>query len=77
MLYIVGNAGTNSLGQALVDLDQTRSQEEMDALCARIIIFENGAQDNSGAWILGQYPKLRWHRSNHQQRSKPGRQYCQ
>jgi len=65
-LYIVGNAGTNTLAQALVDLDQTRTQDEMDELCARIIVFENGAQDNSGAWITEHYPKIAWHRSNHQ-----------
>lgn len=65
-LFIVGNAGTNTLAQALVDLDQTRSQEEMDKLCVRIIVFENGAQDNSGAWTVKQYPKIAWHRSNHQ-----------
>ncbi|MFO7901951.1 MAG: nucleoside hydrolase-like domain-containing protein [Planctomycetota bacterium] len=65
-LYIVGNAGTNTLAQALVDLDQTRSQEEMEQLCSRIIVFENGAQDNSGAWIAEHYPKIAWHRSNHQ-----------
>lgn len=65
-LYIVGNAGTNSLGQALVDLDQTRSKQEMDRLCSRIIVFENGAQDNSGAWIAKHYRKVAWHRSNHQ-----------
>ena len=65
-LYIVGNAGTNSLAQALADLDQTRSQAEMNELCSRIIVFENGAQDNSGAWIVHHYPEIAWHRSNHQ-----------
>jgi len=65
-LYIVGNAGTNTLAQALVDLDETRSREEMDRLCRRIIVFENGAQDNSGAWIVRRYPEIAWHRSNHQ-----------
>ena len=38
----------------------------MDRLCARIIVFENGAQDNSGAWIAQHYPQIAWHRSNHQ-----------
>jgi hypothetical protein len=65
-LYIVGNAGTNTLAQALVDLNRNRSQEEMEELCSRILVFENGAQDNSGAWIAGHYPKIAWHRSNHQ-----------
>ncbi len=65
-LYIVGNAGTNTLAQALVDLDQTRTQAEMDALSRKIIVFENGAQDNAGAWIANKYPDIAWHRSNHQ-----------
>jgi hypothetical protein len=29
-------------------------------------VFENGAQDNSGAWIAAHHPKIAWHRSNHQ-----------
>ncbi|TWT84640.1 hypothetical protein CA13_61200 [Planctomycetes bacterium CA13] len=65
-LYIVGNAGTNSLAQALVDLGKTRSKEQMDALCKKLIVFENGAQDNSGAWIANKYPEIAWHRSNKQ-----------
>jgi hypothetical protein len=65
-LYIVGNAGTNSLAQALVDLDKARSQEQMDSLCTKLVVFENGAQDNSGAWIANKYPEIAWHRSNKQ-----------
>ena len=65
-LYIVGNAGTNSLAQALVDLDKSRSKERMDALGRKLIVFENGAQDNSGAWIANKYPEIAWHRSNKQ-----------
>ena len=62
----MANAGTNSLAQALVDLDKTRSKEQMDALCRKLIVFENGAQDNSGAWIANKYPEIAWHRSNKQ-----------
>ncbi|QBG46761.1 DUF1593 domain-containing protein [Verrucomicrobia bacterium S94] len=65
-LYIVANAGTNPLAQALVDLDAKYSDEEMKRLCERIIVFENGAQDNCGAWIMSRYPHIAWHRSNHQ-----------
>ncbi|GAB5401870.1 MAG: DUF1593 domain-containing protein [Aureliella sp.] len=71
-LYIVCNAGANTLAQALVDLDQSRSTEQMNALCDKIIVFENGAQDNSGAWIAGKYPRIAWHRSNHQTYSYGG-----
>ncbi|MEM7477328.1 MAG: nucleoside hydrolase-like domain-containing protein [Planctomycetota bacterium] len=65
-LYIVGNAGTNTLAQALVDLNFSRTAEEMTRLTERLIVFENGAQDNSGAWIAHHYPAIAWHRSNHQ-----------
>ncbi len=65
-LYLVGNAGTNCLAQALVDLDKTHSKQQMDALCKKLIVFENGAQDNSGAWIANKYPQIAWHRSNKQ-----------
>ena len=65
-VYIVGNAGTNSLAQALVDLGKKSGKDEMDALCRKIIVFENGAQDDCGAWIAQHYPDIAWHRSNHQ-----------
>ncbi|TWU31200.1 nucleoside hydrolase-like domain-containing protein [Novipirellula artificiosorum] len=65
-LYLVGNAGTNTLAQALVDLDKTRSPTQMDVLCKKLVVFENGAQDNSGAWIANKYPEIAWHRSNRQ-----------
>jgi len=63
-LYIVANAGTNTLAQALLDLDAKHSDEEMKALCKNVIVFENGAQDNAGAWIMSKYPHIAWHRSN-------------
>lgn len=65
-LYIVANAGSNPLAQALVDLDARHSDEEMKRFCEKIIVFENGAQDNAGAWIMSRYPHIAWHRSNHQ-----------
>ncbi|MGC6505772.1 MAG: nucleoside hydrolase-like domain-containing protein [Coraliomargaritaceae bacterium] len=65
-LYIVANAGTNSLAQALLDLDEKHSEETMAQLCSNIIVFENGAQDNCGAWIMSSYPQIAWHRSNYQ-----------
>ena len=65
-LYIVANAGTNTLAQALVDLDTNHSDKEMNNLCGKIIVYENGAQDNAGAWIMSKYPHIAWHRSNRQ-----------
>ena len=67
-LYIVGNAGTNSLAQALFDLNADNSITEADkqVMIERIYVFENGAQDNAGAWIAKNYPAITWYRSNRQ-----------
>lgn len=65
-LYIVVNAGANTLAQALTDLDESCTDEQVAAFCDRIVVFENGAQDNAGAWIASKYPGIHWHRSNHQ-----------
>ncbi len=71
-LYFVGNAGTNTLAQALVDLEETRSPAEVKSLTQKLIVFENGAQDNAGAWIMGKFPDIAWHRSNNQTYSYGG-----
>jgi len=69
-IYFVGNAGTNNLAQALWDLDGARNgtlnQLKMDEISKKIIVFENGSQDNCGAWIAGNYPEVAWFRSNGQ-----------
>jgi Protein of unknown function (DUF1593) len=65
-LHIVVNAGANTLAQALVDYRSSHSAEETDALIAKLRVFENGSQDNAGAWIAHEFPKLHWIRSNYQ-----------
>ena len=65
-LNVVVNAGSNTLAQALWDLRATHSDAELDALVARLRVFENGAQDNAGAWICREFPGVHWVRSNHQ-----------
>ena len=67
-LYIVVNAGSNTLAQALIDLsaDQSIPEAEKKKMIERIYVYENGAQDNSGAWIAKNYPDITWYRSNHQ-----------
>ncbi len=67
-LWMVINAGANTLAQALTDL-RTRFKGDaakLAALVAKLRVFENGAQDNSGAWICHEFPKIRWIRSNYQ-----------
>jgi len=65
-IYVVANAGTNTLYRALLDLDDGLNQAQMEAITAKIIVYENGAQDNCGSFIARNYPDIRWHRSNYQ-----------
>lgn len=65
-LYVVVNAGSNTLAQAIVDYEAHHSEEELHAFLGKIRVFENGAQDNAGAWICANYPEVHWVRSNYQ-----------
>jgi hypothetical protein len=65
-LYVVVNAGSNTLAQAITDYESTHSKKELGAFIAKLRVFENGAQDNAGAWICANYPKIHWVRSNYQ-----------
>ena len=65
-VWIVVNAGSNTLAQALYDYRATHSQSEVGAFVAKLRVFENGAQDNCGAWICNRFPKIHWLRSNYQ-----------
>jgi len=66
LLYIVVNAGSNTLAQTLIDLQVDHSEQELDRLIAKLRVFENGAQDNAGAWICAKFPDIHWVRSNFQ-----------
>jgi len=65
-VHIVINAGANTLAQALRDYRATHSPEELKAFVAKLRVFENGAQDNAGAWICHEFPDIFWVRSNYQ-----------
>ena len=65
-VYVVINAGANTLAQALYDYRETHSEEETRAFVAKLRVYENAAQDNSGAWILHEFPEIHWIRSIHQ-----------
>ncbi len=66
LVYIVVNAGANTLAQALRDYRATHSAAELKTFVAKLRVFENGAQDNSGAWICHEFPDILWVRSNYQ-----------
>jgi hypothetical protein len=65
-VYIVVNAGSNTLAQALWDYRNTHSKSEIDAFVSKLIVYENGAQDDAGGWIVSQFPAIHWIRSNYQ-----------
>jgi len=65
-IWIVVNAGSNTLAQALWDYRSNHDKREVARLVKKIRVFENGAQDNAGAWICNQFPSIHWIRSNYQ-----------
>lgn len=71
-LFIVINAGSNTLAQALYDYRKNHTPEEVAAFVAKIRVMENGAQDNSGAWIAHEFPDIHWIRMNFQNRGYGG-----
>ena len=65
-VYVVVNAGSNTLAQAIKDFERSHSQKELAGLISKLRVYENGAQDNAGAWICANYPDIHWIRSNYQ-----------
>jgi hypothetical protein len=65
-VWLVVNAGSNTLAQALWDYRKNHSRAELDKFVSKLRVFENGAQDNAGAWICSNFPKIHWIRSNYQ-----------
>jgi hypothetical protein len=65
-IYIVVNAGSNTLAQALQDFERDHGRQAVEHLSRKLRVYENGAQDNAGAWICANYPEIHWLRSNHQ-----------
>lgn len=65
-IYVVVNAGSNTLAQALYDYRATHSPEEVADFVAKLRVYENAAQDNAGAWINHEFPDIQWIRSIHQ-----------
>ena len=65
-VWIVVNAGSNTLAQALFDYEKKHTKAKVDEFVSKLRVFENGAQDNAGAWICSNFPKIHWIRSNYQ-----------
>ena len=65
-LYIVVNAGSNCLAQALIDLQEKMPREKLDKYLENLRVCDNAGQDNAGAWIAHNFPKLHYKRSSYQ-----------
>ncbi len=65
-IYVVVNAGANTLAQALLDYEAKVNEKKFNQAVAKLRVFENGSQDNAGAWINARYPAIHWVRSNYQ-----------
>lgn len=65
-VYIVVNAGSNTLAQTLIDFRAKLTDKELEAIIEKMIVYENGAQDDAGAWIAHEFPTIHWIRSNYQ-----------
>lgn len=76
-VFIVVNAGSNTLAQALIDYRETHTPEELAAFVAKIRVFENGAQDDAGAWIAHHFPDIHWIRGMAQSKSYGGPKHDQ
>lgn len=76
-IWIAVNAGSNTLAQALYDYKKTHNHKELNKLISKLRIFENGAQDNAGAYLCKKYPNIHWIRSNYQTYAYggPGKNY--
>ncbi|RAJ10262.1 DUF1593 domain-containing protein [Arenibacter echinorum] len=71
-IHVVINAGSNTLAQALYDYRKTHTTKEVDAFVEKLRVYENAAQDEAGAWINNQFPKIHWIRSIHQTKNFGG-----
>lgn len=71
-LYVVVNAGANTLAQAIYDYKEAHTEEELAAFISKLIVYENGAQDDAGAWISKNFPDIHSIRSTNQKNAYGG-----
>ncbi|MFY0652805.1 MAG: DUF1593 domain-containing protein [Cyclobacteriaceae bacterium] len=71
-LYLVVNSGANTLAQALYDFRESHTASELKVFLSKLRVFDNGGQDESGAWICHEFPDLFYIRSNVQTRAYGG-----
>lgn len=60
------NAGANTLAQALWEVRNTRSEEEVRRFVSKIRVYDDSGQDDAGAWMCHEFPGLVYLRSRYQ-----------
>lgn len=71
-VYVVINSGANTLAQALYYYRENHTAKELNDFIKKLIVFDNGGQDESGAWICHNFPELFYIRSTIQTHSFGG-----
>lgn len=59
-VWIAAWTGLTTLAQALYDVRATRSPAEVDAFASKISVYDIDAQDNCGAWIMHNFPDIKF-----------------
>jgi len=62
-LWITVWGAPTDLAQALWDVSHSRQPQEVDAFVAKLRIYDIAGQDDCGAWICLNFPKIFWLRS--------------
>ena len=62
-LHIAIVGGSNTLGQAMLDLRSRFIASEFDAILSKVRVYESGARDPASAWICRDWPNIHWVRS--------------
>ena len=65
-IWVAVNAGSNTLAQALWDVRERRSLEEVKAFVSKLRVYDDSGQDDAGAWMCSQFPDLFYIRSRYQ-----------
>ena len=60
------NAGANTLAQALWDVKRSRTPDQVARFVAKVRVYDDSGQDDSGAWICHTFPDLFYIRSRAQ-----------
>jgi hypothetical protein len=59
-VWVATWTGLTTLAQALHDVRATRSPAEVEAFASRISVYDIDSQDNCGAWIMHNFPSIKF-----------------